>query len=715
MKRFLAISLLCLIVGTYALACADFGRTHNSYMFSVFRREGLQDPFAGRLTDYWLSYLKGTPAETDYWYQWDGEAVLKAAKHKKDTEMQAYAELFSRYMQVVEVVKQDSWDYPTRQQLQQRRSTLLSVLSKAKAYSGQKLRSQYALLVMRANMMLGLDNQNKAYWIATGQKMPASVWRDAMRNIYARALLRAGQRKQACDIYAEQGDMQSIKWAMRKYRNLAGIKSMYASDPDSPTLTYLIQDFVNNAQETLDVKPETVDDNSWIETVGAKTVLKDEVQGFITFADGVLKEGRVKNPCLWRTAQGMLHYLFGQQKEAMAALDEALGMTGTPRMKDNARTIRLLASTRSNVPGAAYSDYLVKEMTWLDKKIIEERGTMNTYCNHYTDVKERIVHRGLIPLYNKSGLKNTAIMLYGMMNKDEADFNEDTAERNNANYSAWNEYYQQLDSLSPDALAHYYEYLTTTKTDAFESYVSQRVYQKADYYNDLIGTKLMACGRFDEAIPYLKKVSIDFVNAQDISYYMSQRKFNVERWFHRQFIKGDEFLGPDRDKPWPKMQESMKLTFCRTISELQHSYVLCGDEELRRQQEYQLATLYCQASHFGDCWFLTHYGKSVNDSARVGELDFVAETVQCLNQSKLSSDVQLRYKSLYALALMPDDPWFTEDYDADYNLVTTLRPQSRQFKALAALSDFALANPQAVDRYTTKCDVLRQFRAAVKK
>ena len=43
---------------------------------------------------------------------------------------------------------------------------------------------------------------------------------------------------------------------------------------------------------------------------------------------------------------------------------------------------------------------------------------------------------------------------------------------------------------------------------------------------------------------------------------------------------------------------------------------------------YELAVRYYQASCYGDCWYLSHYGKSVNDSARVGEADFANKTFE---------------------------------------------------------------------------------------
>ena len=104
----------------------------------------------------------------------------------------------------------------------------------------------------------------------------------------------------------------------------------------------------------------------------------------------------------------------------------------------------------------------------------------------------------------------------------------------------------------------------------------------------------------------------------------------------------------------------------------------------------------------------------MNDSARAGELDFARKAQEYLTESSRSSNLQIQYESLYALAYTDTDPWYTASYDPEYNLVVTPRPASSQYKALSALAKFAEEHPQAVDEHTTKCDVLKQFEAPKK-
>ena len=163
-------------------------------------------------------------------------------------------------------------------------------------------------------------------------------------------------------MFAEQGDFESIKWLLRKQRNLQGIKNMYASDPKSPALVFLVEDFVNNAQETLDDTGEDhVIDADWIKTINARIIKKSEVEQFKVFAKQVIAEGKNPYPSMWKAAIGELQYLYGSHQEAVKTLTEAMAMAGTDRMADNARYIRLVAGVGANEP----STWLAEEMTWL--------------------------------------------------------------------------------------------------------------------------------------------------------------------------------------------------------------------------------------------------------------------------------------------------------------------------------------------------------------
>ena len=304
MKRFIIATIFSLGMAAGAEACAPEKPTHNSYVFSVFRREAVGSPFRDDMNDWWKRY-GGEPESTDeYYYMGNRERLRKIAQKRADGGMTSYMRMLDAYLEISDGVGMDSWNYPTKQELARRDSTLRRILAECGGHEGGKHAGQFALMTMRANMLQGRDKANMLYWTATASKLPEGVWRDVCRNIYARALLNNGLTRQATDIYAEQGDMQSIRWCMKGYRNMAGIRKVYADDPDSPTLLYLVQDLVNNLQETLDTRAAGPD--AWrIGAIGTRTVETGEARAFVSFADEVLKEGKTASPCLWQSAAAM--------------------------------------------------------------------------------------------------------------------------------------------------------------------------------------------------------------------------------------------------------------------------------------------------------------------------------------------------------------------------------------------------------------------------
>ena len=175
MRKFIIAAIFSVVPLADAVACAPEAPTHNAYMFSVFRRERMQSPFAEDMNNWWKAYADDLKSDDSEYYRANADTLQAIARRRGDTQMLEYM----RWL--------DAWDYPTREELARRDSTLHAMLDAAQAYKGRKMREQFALLTMRANMLLGRDKANMLYWTATASKLPRGVWRDMCRNIYARA------------------------------------------------------------------------------------------------------------------------------------------------------------------------------------------------------------------------------------------------------------------------------------------------------------------------------------------------------------------------------------------------------------------------------------------------------------------------------------------------------------------------------------------------
>ena len=717
---------------THANACVAEYSDHNYYMFSVFNRDQTSPAYLYDIASYWQKYAGNTSSVNLSFYRWNKEDILKVAKHKKDAGMLSYLGSLNAYLDACEKLNPNAWNYASKQERLQIQQSLTRLNNAAKIYKGTQLKSQYALLRMRTNMMKGFHQQNITYWNAIASRLPKSPWREAMRNIYARALWKTGKHHQALEIYAEQGDMASIRVLARNYRNLAGIQSIYLKNPNSAMLTYLVQDFVNNCQQTIDSRNQNPIDKEWIEEIGAKVIYQKEALSFITFANKVIAENKTQNPCLWRSATAMLHYLYGYQQEAWKESTEAITLDGTQRMKDNARAIRLLVSTRNVQVDSDYPQYLVGEFKWLNEMAKGEstrakgEGPINDdFTNpdiHYVEVKERVAYRALYNRFKTMADKakkedrqeagrnyeSMATAMYGMMDAYMRTFyKEQQDEEYISRYLYSSEYAFRLDSLSAQQLADYYRFITSSHQDAFEQYVCQSLYRNADFFKDMIGTKYLAEGNFGEAARWQKDVSLKFINNQTISFYAEKRSYSVPYWFNHQKVNDSDMWSIQGS--YADLKENPKWKFCQEMNQLIGQYNVAREGESREKLAYELGIRYYQASCYGDCWYLTHYGKSVADSARTGEADFAAIAQKYLKVSKQSSNLTLRYHSLYALSSIGIDPWFKITYDANWKEQKLIQPQSAQYQAMMEWSQFSRQHPEIVDNYTTRCDVLKQF------
>ena len=724
MKKFIIVSLLLMTVGR-SMACVPEKPTYNYYLMCVEpTQQQTESKQLKAINNFWKQYTNGRV--DSYINGWDRVSetdaptfIMTLARRKRDNEMVRYLGWLNKYLKISRDLA-DTWEYPTRKQLLQRRQGLTQMLAAAKAYRGHRLLAQYRLLAMRANMLLGYNTQNISYWKTTASRTPQSVYRDMMENIYARALLKTGKQRDALEIYARQNDQQSMRWCVRHYLNLSGIKAIYARNANSRVLPYLVQDFVNNVQETQDVYTRQsafipdADKAQWtkkeyteaIEEVGARAIYQDEAQAFIAFAAQVLKEGKTTTPALWHEATGALQLLLGNYSAAKTALAQAITAEGTQRMHDNARAIADINSVYTEKMDEQQQRHLIKEIEWMRSmsKLTEtkdEQGISYVTDTYFANMLQRMVYNHLVPELQKQGNGFLALAMLANMDNHDNDGTLPSIRKHVPTYYQpansyidlpdWRgDYYDALQHLTIDSLKQYVAYLHTTHTDSpLAEAACKSSYLSDDYYNDLIGTRLMAAGLFEEAIPYLKKVSTDFIYNSNICGYIGRRNYQRPRWFEHQIIDNTMETGPRS----VDITDNQKLNFCQDITKLQHLYQNAGSDSLRTHVGYVLATLLYQASYEGDCWYLTHYDWSCADTVRTGDRDLILDAINYLNECSLKGSKDLQFRSLYALAFIRRDNAI-ESYPYVFSdEIVNFRKDTRQYNALAKLCSFLTLNP----------------------
>ncbi len=719
--------LIAMLLGTYcqASACA-WEYTNNYYLFSAFHRDLMKERFIDITNRNWLSYM-GRPESDPFNYLGSRDEVKAYAQKQGDQDMLTYLKWLDIYLDDNGIF--EGWEYPTKQQLARRNAHLRQMLNVAVGYKG-RMRSQYGLMRMRAHFGLKQYSQCISFWEQTAVNYRQTVYKEMMRNIYAGALCRTGKAFDGINIYADQQDFLSLKYYVRHQRNLSGIYNAVDNHYNSSLLSYLVQDFVNNAQETMDAlkdeyrrtKPQGIDSDleNRLRFVDAKGVYMEDIDGFMELADRMTATADLPNKALWYGAKGTLEYLLGRYPQASSDLAKAMAdHNSEQRLLDNARAVKILADVHQGPDDEQKLNKIAQELEWLDAIANEDCLTGNDCSTHYTDVKIRFVHQELVPLLERMGRRDLAAGMLGELESHDED-----------DLRYYDHYFKYLWSMHPDKLAAYVNWLSRNKGTGLEAYILKSVKRNENYYNDLVGTRYLAQGNFEKAIKWLQEVYIDFQAMQNIAPY-TRRNYNVDRWYTKQKIREEELWNSSY-----RMSESKKLAYCRAILQEESIYRNMREGLQKRQQAYKLASLYYQASYEGDCWWLTQYEVSAYQTKpNEGTFDFVGRAVELLDEAALAwneptkvfgkkfkgfaetkisgEEYDLMLNSIYARAFIKRDPWMKTGWDEDRDeWIDSDKPlimkESRQYKALSDMWDFRLAF-KVYSGPMGRCDVLKEF------
>ena len=705
MKRFIVLFSFLLTLSLRSFACGPEPIIHNFYMMCVINESesGVTSPdFVTPLYKYWQAYT----GKKEGFFDNDCSLLVETARRKHDAEMLAYVRNIAKYQQIC-VRKSEQWNYPSKAEVALEKAQLQRMRNAALNYKGSRLTQQYTLLLMRCYLLEANVKGILSVWNTRASRFPVGIYKEMCRNIYAYALLNSGHRDEALSIYVSQGDVSSIQWAARNFQNLDGIKVIYHENPNSPVLRWLVQNYVNTVQDNADL--------DWMyDYVGADNTQQEaEAKAFIDFAEHVVASRKSSEPALWKAASAMVSYTLGDTKAAELKSRLAMTMKGTVLECDNARAIHFLASTALMREGAPFdADFIVKELRFLNSK-----GTPYSWdMNYYSRVFDRVVTQNIIAYYAKHHNLNMVAAAQGMLERRRLPKNnhEYTYAPGYSRYANYDEYFGSLDSMTANQLRDYIVFMHEKHdNDVLAQFIlQQNKYRNPSYFNDLLATKLIAEGRFSEALPVLKKVPLAYVNGLSIALYMAHRDYKKPRWFFQQRVKDMYNLGVDEELEQVSLKYNQKITFCEDMSRLEQRYQLANDAT-RSGLALQLAVRYYQASCYGDCWYLTHYDKLYDDSTRAWEKDFVQQAMTYLDVAK--KDVKLKQEALYARAyvlnsITSNGLWWFYDEEEHYKAI---KNDVACEQAYDELLGYIRKNPSQVADYVSRCDVIRKDLKAV--
>ena len=663
MKRFIITNLLAIMV-LPMLACAG-GWTTNYYLFHIYDNQEFSERVQKICTDNWKAYLGKSP---DDWYWFNADEVIKFAQDKGDALMVSYLQNLEKYLDCARSVSYERWEYPTKEDLAARNKALQSVRTYALAKIKSRLRSQHALLYMRCNMLLGKHPENITFWEQTASEYIETVYKDMMKNIYAGALYKTGRNAEAGELFAEMGDYNSLMTQYYKKRSFAAIRQEYLSNPNAKVLPFLLQDFVNNAQEADDAtKPYGM--------IGGKLFIRDisqkEALDMRDFCRQVVKEGKTEVPMMWQSAQAWLEFMFGDKRQATSDIIAAASLNGTDVMKNCTRSLMLYMTADQAKDSEAFDNYLADELEWLN----EDKG--------YNFVRERVLHQALAKHY------------------------ADQPSRLLALYKACGSYvyYEYTDTIQTERLQKYLYYINTPANNNLDRYLKASAKPNPYELEDLIATHYMRVCQWDDAVKWLKDIPKSFYEQRGYAVYAANRSWQVEPWLKRQYLKRDIEYG---DTKW-QLDSNPKLTFAQEMQSMEGEQNVLSGKALE-QRCYDLAIRYAQAHFRGDCWWLMRDGKSSADTQRENEADLAKRAISLLQKASVSQDITLRERALFALCYgeFYNQYWYNEVWNSEtYKYDRVPDPETLQYAAFKKLNEFEKGRTPA--SYVTRCDEFKQF------
>lgn len=666
MKRFIITNLLAAMV-LPMLACAG-GWTTNYYLFRIYDSQEFSERVQTTCTDNWKAYLGKSP---DDWYWFKADEVIKFAQDKGDALMVSYVQNLEKYLQCARSVSDERWEYPTKEELAARSQSLQNVRTYALNKTKSRLRSQHALLYMRCNMLLGKHQENVTFWENTANQYIETVYKDMMMNIYAGALYKTGRGAEAGELFAEMGDYNSLMTQYYKKRSFAAIRQEYLNNPNAKVLPFLLQDFVNNAQEADDATNPNAE-GSGNGKLFIRDITKAEALQMRDFCEQVVKEGKTTTPIMWKTAKAWLEFMFADKRQAAKDILAAASLNGTERMKNCTRSLILYITADQAKDSEAFDNYLTDELKWLDDN------------PDYNYVRDRVLYQTLKKHY--ASQTSRLLALYKACGSYEHDAYSDT--------------------MQIEPLQKYLYYINTPAKNNLDRYLKARVKYEPYELEDLIATKYMRICQWEKAITWLKDIPKSFYENRGYTVYAANRSWQVEPWIQRQYLKQSVEYG---DTKW-QLKNNPKLTFAQEMQKMEGELNVLSSQAAS-QRYYDLAIRYAQAHFRGDCWWLMRNGKSVDDAQREGESDLAQIAVNLLQKASLSQDPALKERTIFALCYgnLYNTYWYRSVWNSEtYKYDIKPDTEALQYAALNRLVDYEAGRTPA--SYVSRCDEFNTFK-----
>lgn len=275
------------------------------------------------------------------------------------------------------------------------------------------IRNRFLLQVMRKCFYVNDYQGCITLWERYGKQVPKSVLRKQCLNYYGGALRRIDRDTEAAIVYARIGYFDP-----RLHYDVEVLRKLYEKEPDSKAFEFMVQEFVNTYFDQ-SIRKRYDSSFDFADPAGYLIPDKRKSDAFNALADRIIREGKNRNPALWKSAQAALAYINGESAAAVRLITEAGNLRGTTVVKENIRMMRLVFnSTRTDID-ARYEATLLPDLQWL-VRTIEKEGVPDwweldlagetsatdhpTTVLHRLKILRRTILTGVIPHFEQRGM-----------------------------------------------------------------------------------------------------------------------------------------------------------------------------------------------------------------------------------------------------------------------------------------------------------------------
>ncbi len=220
------------------------------------------------------------------------------------------------------------------------------------------------------------------------------------------------------------------------------------------------------------------------------------------------------------------------------------------------------------------------------------------------------------------------------------------------NFDYNTQFFNYMDTTSIANVRQYLRFMQSGGRTAAEKFVLRHSYRDPSFYNELIATKYMRLEHYDSALVYLRIMSPDFPNKQNIAEYIGTKYRNpfAEGWITRKQNKANFGLPFNPAAEYDK--KPSKATFCQLMLRLRKMAETDPSEEIRAKAAYAYAVGLFRST-IGNAWALCYYENGWNYSYHNYGEDFV-------DDQSIEADVHRRVDKWLDKALQYDrDDLFT--------------------------------------------------------